>query len=181
MCHYKLEMRANLYHAMFIYEYRSENLDELLPFRLLYKRPFIQLDTAPHVGMCIPTLVCERWRCSFGDWIFHYGDVIMSAIASQITSLMIVYSTVYSGADQRKHQSSASLVFVRGIHRWPVNSPHKGPVTRNMFPLDDVVICDAYLFWCILRFGCQFHIPYYPYLDRGVIMKICAKILKITK
>ena len=47
----------------------------------------------------------------------HYDDVIMSPIASQITSLTIVYSTIYSGADQRKHQSSASLAFVRGIHR----------------------------------------------------------------
>ena len=60
----------------------------------------------------------------------HYGDVIMSAMASQITSLTFVYSTVYSGADQRKHQSSASLAFVRGIHRWPVNSPHKGPCSN---------------------------------------------------
>ena len=59
----------------------------------------------------------------------------MGAMASQITSLRIVYSTVYSGADQRKHQSSASLVFVRGIHRWPVNSPHKWPVTRKKFQL----------------------------------------------
>ena len=64
----------------------------------------------------------------------------MSAIASQITSLTIVYSTVYSGADQRKHQSSLSLAFVRGIHQWPVNSPHKEPVTRNFFPLDDVIM-----------------------------------------
>ena len=65
----------------------------------------------------------------------HYNDVIMSAMASHITSLTIVYSTVYSGADQRKHQSSASLAFVWGIHRWPVNSPHKGPVTRKRFHL----------------------------------------------
>ena len=64
----------------------------------------------------------------------------MSAMASQITSLTIVYSTVYSGADQRKHQRSASLAFVRGIHRSPVNSPHKGPVTRKMFPFDDVIM-----------------------------------------
>ena len=64
----------------------------------------------------------------------------MSAMASQITSLTIVYSIVYSGADQRKHQSSASLAFVWGIHRWPVNSPHKGPVTRNLFPFDDVIM-----------------------------------------
>ena len=62
---------------------------------------------------------------------FHYGDVIMGTIASQITSLTIVYSTVYSDADQRKHQSSASLAFVRGIHRGTVNSPHKWPVTRK--------------------------------------------------
>ena len=54
-------------------------------------------------------------------------------VAYQITSLTIVYSTVYSGADQRKHQSSMPLAFVRGIHRWPVNSPHKWPVTRKMF------------------------------------------------
>ena len=47
----------------------------------------------------------------------HYDDIIMSAMASQITSLTIVYSAVYSGVDQRKHQSSASLAFVRGIHR----------------------------------------------------------------
>ena len=47
----------------------------------------------------------------------HYNDVIMGVIASQITSLTIVYSIVYSDADQRKHQSSASLAFVRGIHR----------------------------------------------------------------
>ena len=52
----------------------------------------------------------------------HYNDVTMGAIASQITSLTIVYWIVYSDADQRKHQSSASLAFVRGIHRGPVNS-----------------------------------------------------------
>ena len=69
----------------------------------------------------------------------HYDDVIMGAMASYITSLNIVYSTVYSAADQRKHQSSASLAFVRGIHRWLVNSPRKRPVTRKMFPFEDVI------------------------------------------
>ena len=64
----------------------------------------------------------------------------MGAMASQITSLTIVYSTIYSDFDQRKHQSSASLAFVRGIHLWPVNSPHKWPVKRKMFPFDDVMI-----------------------------------------
>ena len=70
----------------------------------------------------------------------HYNDVTMSKIASQITSLTIVYSTVYSGPDQTKHQSSASLAFVWWIHRGPVNSPHKWPVTRKMFPFDDVIM-----------------------------------------
>ena len=64
----------------------------------------------------------------------------MGAIASQITSLTSVYSTVYSDVDQRKHQSSASLAFVWGFHRGPVNSPHKWPVARKMFPFDDVIM-----------------------------------------
>ena len=70
----------------------------------------------------------------------HYNDVIISEMASQITSLTIVYSTVYLGVGQRKHQSSASLAFVRGIHRGQVNSLHQGPVTRKMFPFDDVIM-----------------------------------------
>ena len=70
----------------------------------------------------------------------HYDDVILGTIRSQITSLTIVYSIIYSDADQRKHQSSASLAFVRGIHRGPVNSPHKWPVTRKMCPFDDVIM-----------------------------------------
>ena len=70
----------------------------------------------------------------------HYVDVIMGAIASQITSLTIVYSNVYSDADQRKHQSSASLAFVWGIHQGLVNSLQKWPVTRKMFPFDDVIM-----------------------------------------
>ena len=70
----------------------------------------------------------------------YSSDVIISTMASQITSLRIVYSTVYSGADQRKHQSSASLAFERRIHRWPVNSPHQRPVMRKMFPFDDIIM-----------------------------------------
>ena len=72
--------------------------------------------------------------------VFHYNDVIMDTIASQITSLTIVYSTVYSDADQSKNQSSASLAIVGGIHRRQMNSPHKWPVTRKMFPFDDVIM-----------------------------------------
>ena len=76
--------------------------------------------------------LCRQMVILFShNWLLHYSDVIMSTMASQVTSLTIVYTTVYSGADQRKHQSSASLAFVRGIHWWLVNSPHKWPVTRK--------------------------------------------------
>ena len=73
----------------------------------------------------------------------HHCDVLMGAIASQITSLTIVYSTVHSGPHQRKHQSSAPLAFVRGIHRRPVNSPRKW----KMFQFDDVIMYKV-LLWC---------------------------------
>ena len=92
----------------------------------------------------------------------HYNDVIMGAIASQITNLTAVYSIVYSDADQRKHQSSASLAFVRWIHRGPVKSPHKWPVTRKMFPFDDVIMglnkMRAFLYCCHIN-GRQADIP----------------------
>ena len=90
--------------------------------------------------------------CSMSRWVLllwymyspyiltHYDDVIMTMLASQITSLTVVYSIVYSGVNQRKHQSSASLAFVREIHRGPVNFPHKWPVARKMFPFDDVIM-----------------------------------------
>ena len=76
-------------------------------------------------GFLIPLL----WRHNGSDGV-------------SISSLTIVYSTAYSGANQRKHQSSASLAFVRGIHRWPVNSPHKWPVTRKMLGEADVAQTD---------------------------------------
>ena len=88
---------------------------------------------------------CLLWRRfpashQYVRYGFHYCDVIMGAAASQITSHTIVYSTVYSDADQRKHQNFASLPLVRGIHRGSVDSPHKWPVTRKMFSFDDVII-----------------------------------------
>ena len=62
-------------------------------------------------------------------------------MASKITGVLIVNSTVCSDTHQRKHQSSMSLAFVRGIHQWPVNSQHKGPVTWKMCPFDDDIMC----------------------------------------
>ena len=81
----------------------------------------------PHVG-----------PMNFAIWGDKTQGFSLPAVCAM--SIAIVYSTVYSGWDQRKYQSSVSLAFVRGIHRSPVNSPHKGPVTRKMFSFDDVII-----------------------------------------
>ena len=101
--------------------------------------------TRLHVELCILGGNGCTWLwvifCVYhGKILVHHSDIMIGVIASQITSLMIVYSTIYSGADQGKHQSSASLVFVWGIHRGPGNSRHKRPVTRKMFPFDNVIM-----------------------------------------
>ena len=83
-------------------------------------------------------VTCER-NTSFSG-VIHYREFILSVMVSQTTGVSSVYSTICSGVDQRKHQSSASLFFVRRIHRWPVNSPHKGPITRKLLPFDDVIM-----------------------------------------
>ena len=83
----------------------------------------------------------QRHRFTRHPWKqLHYSDVIVSPMASWVTGVSSVYLTVWSGVDQWKQQSSASLAPVRGIHRWPGNSSHKGPVTRIMFPFDDVIV-----------------------------------------
>ena len=79
--------------------------------------------------------------------LIHYNDITMGSVESQITSLTIVNSAVYWDADQTKHQSSASLAFVRGIYRGPVNSPHKWPVTQKMVPFDDVIMYSDVIPW----------------------------------
>ena len=84
---------------------------------------------------------------------FHDCDAVMSAMASQITGASIVYITVCWGAEQRKYRNSAPLAFVRGIHRWPVNSPHKGSLTRKIFPssyrIKNVPVYAMPLTWCV--------------------------------
>ena len=79
------------------------------------------------------------------QWRYNQHDYV------SIHRRLDFYSNLCSGADQRKHQSSASMAFVRGIHQWPVNSPHKGPVTRKMFPFDDVIMTDK----ALLHIKCQ--------------------------
>ena len=90
-------------------------------------------------------LLAHWRRKKNGRRFAHYNDFIISAMASQITSLTIVYSTVYSGTDQRKHQSSASLAILMGILRWPINPPQKTPVTRKKLPFDDVIMQTKFL------------------------------------
>ena len=70
----------------------------------------------------------------------HYNDIPMSTIVSQITSLTAVYISVYSRADQRKYQSSASLAFARGIHWWSVNSPTQRASNAENVAFDDVIM-----------------------------------------
>ena len=106
--------------------------------RVCHRIPFPQYPRFPQWGLWLTTEGCGTSVTSL-----HYDDVIMSTIASRTPSLTTVYLIVYSRTDQRKHQSSASLAFVRGIHRRPVNSPHKGPVTRKMVPFDDVIMVDG--------------------------------------
>ena len=76
--------------------------------------------------------------------ISHYSDITVSAMLSQIAGVLIICSTVCSGAHQRKCHSSASLAIVRGLHHWLVDSPHKGPVMHNH------VQRDFYLLLCWL-------------------------------
>ena len=92
----------------------------------------------------------------------HCNGVIMSAMASQITGVSIVCSTIYSGADQRKHQSATSRAFLRGIHRWPGNSPNKRPVTRKMFPSDDIIMLKVVILTTSVSVqGCPFQCTCY--------------------
>ena len=98
------------------------------------------------LSLVLSTTNVSAWRCVLPEIcrgvslaVTLCSDVIINAMASQITGVSIVYSTVCSGADQRKHQSSPSRAFGREIHRWSVNSPDKGPVTWKMFPFGDVI------------------------------------------
>ena len=101
------------------------------------KEPVVPI---PRGRRCVIASLCHQSYCYYWLILFHQRDPItlqwrQSTLASQITSL-----TIYSGTDQRKHQSSASLAFMRGIHLWPVNSPHKGPVMQKMFLFDDTIM-----------------------------------------
>ena len=100
----------------------------------------------------------------------------MGMIASQITSLTIVYSTIDSDADQRKNQSSASLAFVWGIHWWLVNSPHKWPVRQKIFPFDDVIMVYCKIKLKKRYFGNRLFQTHFDWLDS--IIQNSSQLLK---
>ena len=134
--------------------YLAENLFTKRPFDVNYSVPaadnyndhYCNLQYCAELERTLPNVYCKRklreHSCcqSFLIHVKYVINITMSAMASRITSLTLVCSNIYSGADQRKNQSSASLAFVRGIHRWPVNSTHEGPATWKMFPFDDVML-----------------------------------------
>ena len=118
------------------WSYTSKETKETL---FHYKIHFLNWNPLKYVSttLSISTGTVFCWR----DWFdSYYSEVIMSTMVSHISSTFIVYSTLCSGTDPWKHQSSTPLTFLRGIHRLFVNSPHKGPVTRKMFPFDDVTM-----------------------------------------
>ena len=96
------------------------------------------------------------WSTPCGSMMPHYDDVIMTTMAAQITSLTVVYSTVYSDANQREHQSSASLAFVWGIHRDRWIPRTKGQLRRKCFHLmtsswfDDIDLDQYWLRLCLV-------------------------------
>ena len=152
-----------------VLEYRMYHLSPLRPWTTFTNTDWWNYDRmVPRPSDCEPGphIITAIWRCRkpFSQWQcsfqlkaaqpfanrlatapYCYNVVIMSAMVSQITNLTIVYLTVFLCADQRKHQSSASLAFMRGIHWQPVNSPHKGPVLQKMFSFDDVIMASTCL------------------------------------
>ena len=147
----------------------KQNTNTALSFIKYQRQTIIRANEACTL-FCIASIVimwrlltCENKTVNWylDSSTFHCSGVIMGAIASQITSLTIVYSTVYSGADQRKHQSSASLAFVRGIHRFPAerasNAENVSIWWRHHISDEHVAVMDVVYFAaespCIVTFS----------------------------
>ena len=135
------------YNGVICHQRAQSSLAQVIACRLCGTKPlpetiitYCQPNPLKHISLSWRDVDCFTPFCLGLNTAKHDSDVMMSAMASQITSPTIVCSTVYSGADQRKRQSSAWLAFVGVIHRWLVDSPHKGPVTRKMFPFDAVIM-----------------------------------------
>ena len=134
----------------------------------------------------------------------HYSDVIMSKMSSQMTGVLSVCSAVCSGADQRKHQSAASLVFVRGIHRGAMNSPTRirrhqflNRCFASMFSYSNQFILKSYNFchvdvsesksrWIVLSWRQDMamgkkSLNHWPLGDAAVIIKVSLLLRKNSK
>ena len=136
---YQFVMQKFHIHTIAIEPSKIPTMNQINIQRIYATKFLLQNDAMWNKGL----VHCEIWAkvlLLLGASEAHYSNVKLSAKASQITGVLIVCSTVCSGAVQRKHQSPASLAFFRGIHRWPVDSPQKGSVTRKMFPFDDVIM-----------------------------------------
>ena len=129
-----------------------------------------------HIKSCLIWMIFKDLRAVLWgmmlQYVIHYDDVIMSAIASQITSLTIVYSTVYSGADQRKHQSSASLAFVCGIHRDRWISRTEGQLRGNCFHL----MTSSCWLWVDRNPHTSHVIDYIPSLECKLCRVVCYQV-----
>ena len=90
-------------------------------------------------------------KCQSDHFQMHKNNQQVEELFYLITMTSQWARFFYSDADQRKHQSSGSLAFVRGSHRGPLNSLHKWPVTRKMFPFDDVIMLQVtyFIFVCV--------------------------------
>ena len=122
---------AGLYNLLGAYGYRlvSRGYHHLLNYAGLFRSPFCTWRMS-HIAQSL-------WHVPKKKFHLHYSHAMISAMAaSQNNSVSIVCSS----ADQRKHQSSMPLALVRGIHRWPDDSPDEGPITRKMVPFDDVIM-----------------------------------------
>ena len=124
-------------------------------------------------------LYCYQFKHFTAELLMeYYCDVIMGTITSQITSSWLFTQSFFQ-AEIKKHQSPASLAFVQGIHRWPVNSPHKGPITRKMLPFDDVIMKPLYTACHGMESRCQCHCFVSRLMDNYVnVNKIPLKIHK---
>ena len=130
-----------------VFHHQQRNMFSMI-FKLEIIANAIKWITELGNSLCHKLSICELGSMDSKDSKqYHYCDDIISPMASQITSLTVAYSTVCSCIHQRKHRSSESLAFVRGIYRSPVNSPHKWPATRKMFPFDDVIMLHVLCVW----------------------------------
>ena len=169
------ELRLKFHWSLFLRVHPINNIPALVQI-MAWRRPGDKpLSEALVVRLLTHICVARPHCCSENRFVLsiHYDDVIMTTLASQITSLTVVYSIAYSGVDQRKHQSSASLAFVRGIHRDRWIPRTKGQQCGKCFHLMTSWWNPIYMFY---RFTwVYFHFPGIYYVNRKIWVYSQAK------